>query len=142
LIKNEEDFNKIPRLINGFENNINFIFQEFIPNDFDYRILTLKDSVGSVEKRIRQNKDEHRNNHFLGAKGEYVKVENTDNNLKEISIKAAKAMKRDIAGVDIIVNKENGEIYVIEVNPFPGITWDTGYEEDALTSYFLKQSNL
>lgn len=138
LISNQSQLSKITQVLLEKENSSNYICQEFIPNDFDYRLLVLKDNCSTVLRRIRQNKNDFRNNSFLGGKEEFEEKSSTNEIIREIAIKAAKALKRDIAGVDIIVNKEDGKPFLIEVNPFPGITFESK-EEEEIVKYFISE---
>ena len=66
---------------------------------------------------------------------------------KELAEKAAQITKTEIAGVDIIINKETGELYILEVNPAPqfeGLEKYTGVNVAVtIIEYFesLKKSN-
>jgi D-alanine-D-alanine ligase-like ATP-grasp enzyme len=51
--------------------------------------------------------------------------------------KSASVLQRQVAGVDIIVNEDTGEPYILEVNPAPGFTYDMDEppEVKALANY-------
>jgi len=101
-----------------------FLFQRFIPNDFDFRFLVLGGKVGTISKRTRQNKDDHRNNAYVGATEEEVAPDAVSQAMKDDAIAAAEVFHRQVAGVDIIVDKNTGQHYILEVNASPGITFD------------------
>ncbi len=101
------------------------IFQDFIDNDGDYRIVVLGDEVIASIFKIRP-KDSIVSNMSKGAKAIPT---NIPNELKDIAIKAAKTLNIEFAGVDIIQDKKTGKFYVLEVNLSPQIT---------LTSYYSK----
>ena len=48
------------------------ILQEFIKNNFDYRMMILEDKAAVAEKRIRTKKGEFRNNASLGGKEIFI----------------------------------------------------------------------
>lgn len=112
------------------------VVQQFIPNDCDYRVLVFGGKVCAVMRRSRQSDDTHVNNTSAGGKGEMVSLEEFPEEWKDISLRAAAATnRRDIAGVDIIVDSETGKPYVLEVNKTPQI--ETGSNIDTKTEIFI-----
>jgi glutathione synthase/RimK-type ligase-like ATP-grasp enzyme len=105
-----------------------FVIQEFIDNSFDYRILTLGNNLGTALKRIRQNKNDHRNNVALGAIE--VEVISPPKELVSISIAAANCLNKDIAGVDLIFDVITNRYYIIEINSKPFFTNDTNVSSE------------
>lgn len=97
--------------------NTEIIMQEFIESDGDYRVHVLNDEVIAIMKRIASKK-EFRANFHLG--GSVEKVDEIDPEIRDLAIKAAKAVGAVWAGVDIIVNKKTNEAFVLEVNSSPG----------------------
>ena len=98
-------------------NHLNEIFylQEFIEhNNRDIRVLVIDDKAIAGMYRVSDN---WKTNIHAGARVEPIEL---TSELKSLAIKAAKAVKTEIAGVDI-VESENG-YYVIEVNSIPGFT--------------------
>lgn len=92
-----------------------FYLQEFIEhNNRDIRVLVLGDKAVAGMYRVS---DSWKTNIYAGAKMEPIDL--TDQ-LKELSIKAAKAVKTEIAGVDIIESEKGYQ--VLEVNSIPGFT--------------------
>lgn len=114
-----------------------FIFQEYIPNDSDYRLLVLGDKVQVAEVRKRVDDSSHLNNISQGAEELFIPVENMDPVLKEIAVKAAALFNLKVAGVDIVISKETNKPYVLEVNASPAFTYtDSSPEFAAIQSYF------
>ncbi len=92
-----------------------FYLQEFVQhNNQDIRILVLGDEAVAGMYRIS---DSWKTNIFTGAQPKPI---NLSDELKELAVKAAKATKTEIAGVDIL-ETDNG-LKVIEVNSIPGFT--------------------
>ncbi len=92
-----------------------FYLQEFIEhNNRDIRVLVIDDKAIAGMYRVSDN---WKTNVHAGARVEPIEL---TSELKSLAIKAAKAVKTEIAGVDI-VESENG-YYVIEVNSIPGFT--------------------
>lgn len=100
--------------------NQRFVLQQFIPNNGDYRILVMggRDVVVS----LRQGKgDTHLNNVSAGGTEELISAATVH---KEVRL-AKRAAKKDglqMAGVDIITDKDTGEPYILEVNRAPQLT--------------------
>lgn len=119
-----------------------FIIQEFIPNDCDYRCLVLGGKIELVLKRTRDaGSKSHLNNTSAGAVGEAVPVDVLSKDAKAAVIKAAKVLNRsEFSGVDLMLDKRNGNPYILEVNQMPQI--EIGAEIDkkmmVLLSYMEK----
>lgn len=95
--------------------------QEFIPNDFEYRILVTGNKIAATEKKIRSKKEAFRNNVHLGAKEEFVDISRVGNRIKKEALLAAKITNVQVAGVDIIERKDGSPI-IFEVNSCPAFT--------------------
>jgi len=92
-----------------------FYLQEFIKhNNRDIRVLVLGDKVIAGMYRISDN---WKTNIHAGARSEPIDL---NDEVIELAIRASKAVKTDISGVDIIESKEGYS--VLEVNSIPGFT--------------------
>ena len=98
-----------------------YVCQEFIPNQFDYRLLVGNGVVLSGEKRVRQN-DLYRNNAALGAQEIFLDLKEIPSEVKKLAIKATKISQLQWAGIDIVTNEITGKHYILEVNRRPGLT--------------------
>ncbi len=94
------------------------VIREFVPNDGDLRIFTVGYKAIGAMKRVPTREGEFRSNISQGGRGEKFELDNYSE-IKEIAEKAAEISKTEIAGVDIIINKETGKPYILEVNPSP-----------------------
>jgi glutathione synthase/RimK-type ligase-like ATP-grasp enzyme len=112
-----------------------YIFQEYISNDFDYRVVVANGKPISVCKRTRVN-DGYRNNVALGAKEEFFDVEDIPEPVLNIAIQSAQALKLNWAGVDVVTDKYTNKSYVLEVNRRPGLT-ENSSEMVAAYNYIL-----
>ena len=115
------------KLIKTYPHAASYLIREYIPNDGDYRLFTINYKVIAVMKRIPK-KGEFRSNISQGGTGIKIDLDSVPE-LIEIAQKAAKITKNDIAGVDIMINKETGVPYVLEVNrgpQFAGVSKATG----------------
>jgi glutathione synthase/RimK-type ligase-like ATP-grasp enzyme len=136
LIHNWQDLRNLPDKV-APGNKSPYIFQKFIPIDHEYRLLVLDNKVGVWEEKVSINEEEFRNNVALGAKEVFLDVVNLPKQMHDISVSAAQALGIEVAGVDIITEKETDKIYVLEVNRGPGLTYDqsVSYEFKALASF-------
>lgn len=93
-----------------------YMIQEYIETGSkDIRALVLGDKVLAAMQR-QATKEEIRANIHMGGIGTAYKL---DENTEQIALKAAKSVKAEICGVDILKNKT--KTAVIEVNTSPGI---------------------
>lgn len=106
LVDNEEDYNYAYHEIKA-----EYFCQEFIDHSYgmDLRVYVLGDKVLGCVKRISDSS--FKSNYSLGGRVE--KYELTDS-IKEISISAAKALRLDFCGIDLLFTKNS--FTVCEVN--------------------------
>lgn len=120
LIKNKKD---LETLVSKFPGK-KFMFQKFVDKSDEFRILVLGDDVGCFERKKSPDPNEFRNNVSLGANEDFIEIEKTPKEIKDISIAAAKSLGIEIAGVDVVVDK-NSNHWILEVNRGPGFTYDS-----------------
>lgn len=122
-------------------NNKLMLIQKFIPNDGDYRVITIKNKVELIIKKERiKGSKEFRANVARGGKA-------VKGVLPKDIIKMCEDISHhlvcDIVGFDIIQDKENGEYYVMETNSSPHFsTFSVISEIDIpgiLTDYIIKK---
>ncbi|OGC46687.1 hypothetical protein A3J98_00010 [candidate division WS6 bacterium RIFOXYC1_FULL_33_10] len=118
LIDSKDDIERTVKE-NGRYNR--YIFQEYISNDFDYRVVVANHKASSVCKRTRVG-DKYRNNVALGATEDFISIGNTPKDVIKIAVEASKALKLNWAGVDIVTDNKTDKHYVLEVNRRPGLT--------------------
>ena len=112
------------------------MFQEYIVNNFDYRVLVLGNIARSVAKRTRQQNGDHRNNTSLGAVESFFGPNEIDQKIVSIAESMSQALNLKIAGVDCIVDT-SGKPYYLETNIAPDLTVKS-IEEDAFVEYLSK----
>ncbi len=111
LVKNRTDFE---RLLEGeIENWNEYLVQEYLPIEYDIRVFVVGGKVLGAIKRSKAEND-FRTNASVGGSAE--KFDLTDE-MKDIALRATKAMSYEVAGVDII--QIENEIYILEVNIAP-----------------------
>ena len=98
-----------------------FIAQKFIPNDGDYRIIVMGDRVRFIMHRVSSS-DSHLNNTSQGGIATQLAIDALPPVVIEQSITIAKALHRDIGGVDMIIDKNTGKHYFLEANIMPQLS--------------------
>jgi glutathione synthase/RimK-type ligase-like ATP-grasp enzyme len=111
-----------------------FIAQSFIPNDSDLRILVLEGKVRLAIERRRKDESTHLNNTSQGASATLLEKEALEEQVYDLAIKAAAVMGRDIAGVDVMLEKNTKKPYILEVNASPQIA-SGAFESEKLDVY-------
>lgn len=101
--------------------DVQFVLQEYIPNDSDYRVLIMNGKVAMVIRRSGDGSS-HLNNTSQGGAAELVDVESIDAAIIDESIAAAHALKLQVAGVDVMQDTRTGDYYFLEVNNAPQIS--------------------
>ena len=117
LIQNEADFKKAWRL--ALKDDIQLIGQSYIDNDGDYRILVLGRVIALVIHRLRTNAKTHINNVSQGGSSRREEVKVIPPKVQQQSILATKLLDRQIAGVDVVKDKQSGKWYFLEINDGP-----------------------
>ena len=132
LVKNRKQLVEVLKSHKG----ITFIAQEYIPNDRDYRCLVLDGKVELVLERKRQDESTHLNNTSAGAEGRLVDVSTLPKlAIKDVVAAAERIGRTQFAGVDMIINCQTGQHYILEVNQTPQI--EIGAEVDAKMNALL-----
>jgi len=139
IIREFTDFDKL--LIENPKTD--FIFQEYIEIDREYRLLVLDGRVPFLEKKSKQNFKNFKVK-FINPEEHSIFVNNdaeSSSEIIDIAVESAKNLSLDIAGVDVCIEKETGKNYVFEVNRGPGIALDPkkSPELKAVTDYLKKR---
>ncbi len=112
-----------------------YMFQKFIPNEYDWGLLVANGEVVSGEKSYPKE-GEFRNNAQRGAREVFVEIEDIPKQIKDMAVKASKSLGLIWSRADIIVDKSTNIPYLLEVNRWPGIT--SGTSEVSAARHFLK----
>jgi glutathione synthase/RimK-type ligase-like ATP-grasp enzyme len=105
------------------------VAQSFVPNNGDYRFLVMGQKIVLAIWRRRQDSSTHLNNTSQGGFAELHDLSEIPSKVQMDSLKALKAVDRDIAGVDMVRDTETGKWYCFEVNDGPQIASGAFTEE-------------
>jgi len=91
-----------------------FLIQEYIRNDGDFRVITVGyQCVGGFKRQVKEEKL------ILNrSQGRSLSVE-VPAEVVEMAEKAARTLKVEVAGTDLVKDSQSGKVYVIEVNEAP-----------------------
>lgn len=131
------NFDELVKILDDNE-KIDFVIQEFIPNDCDYRCLIFDKEIKLILRRSRKSNDTHLNNTSAGAEGKIVALDEIDDKSKKMVVQAAELTNRDqFSGVDLLINSKTGRPYILEVNSTPEIEEGAQPDKkiDALLTY-------
>jgi hypothetical protein len=120
LVKNLSDINKLKKLKN-------YVCQNYINNDGDWRIIVIGGAPVGVLLR-KGKKDQFINNISKGADGSAENDIETLTMLRKISTKVASLFHSNFCGVDIIRDSITGEYFVLELNTAPQWFGDQGFQ--------------
>ena len=107
-----------------------FVLQEYIPNKGDLRVLVL-DEVASLVIRRTGNGSSHLNNTSQGGVAEIVPLNDIEPDILRMAERAAKLLKLQVAGVDVMYDERTNEPYLLEVNNAPQISSGSFIDEKA-----------
>lgn len=105
-----------------------FLIQTFIPNDGDYRALVVHGKLRGLIHR-KGEEGSHLNNTSKNGAAAWLPIDTFNAEQTEIAVRAAAIFGRDIAGVDVLVDKETNVPYILEVNRAPQIE-NASYPEE------------
>jgi len=121
FVKNDKDLTEKMKKLPKYKK---YLFQEFIPNDYDWGILVANGKVVSGE-RSYSCLGEFRNNTCNGAEEVFIDPKDIPLEIKEIALKASKVVGLSWSRSDIIIDKNTQIPYLMETNRLPGITAKT-----------------
>jgi len=113
LIKSEQDASEAL----AAEPNVDFLAQEFCPNDRDYRLLLVGDDQLLFERS--GSSDSHINNTSRGGEATHILSDTLPAEIVQKARELAEYLGLHIAGVDIMPHLETGKLYFLEINSQP-----------------------
>jgi glutathione synthase/RimK-type ligase-like ATP-grasp enzyme len=123
LVRSAKDFAEAERRL---EKSKLVIAQQYIENDGYHRVVVMAREPVQVVYRTAtlHEKDamrDHLNNPAGSANATEVDIDKADPEMLAMAIRASIAMGRDIAGVDIIQDRQTGQWYIAEANYNPSM---------------------
>jgi glutathione synthase/RimK-type ligase-like ATP-grasp enzyme len=113
LLKNRQELKAF--LAENIESDNKFIFQSFVPNKWDFRVIIVGGTAAKTYKRERDpSSDKHQNNMAQG--GAVFAVEKPDKKVIQLAEAAAISVNRQICGVDVLENSTDGSYVLLEIN--------------------------
>lgn len=96
-----------------------FILREFIPNDGDLRVFTVGyKAIGAMKRTAAHG--EFRSNISQGGVGTPFDLERRPD-VREMAEALSRGVGYEVAGVDIMLHRDTGEAYILEINAGPEI---------------------
>lgn len=126
------------------DENTSYVFQEFIPNCYDWGIVVGNGSILSAEKSYRNPSSDCFMNHAAsGAQEVFVPLIDIPQDVINMAIKASEVLNLTWARSDIVINSETDAPFILETNRSPRMT-PNSTEVTAFTEYiksFLSQKD-
>lgn len=142
LIRTKQDFY---RVLDEAPTAYIFAAQKYIENDGFLRVLVVGQDVGLVIRRSPTRHADRLKAHLnkpAGSKNaEKMALSECPNEVQELAVKAAVTLKRQVAGVDMVQDKQTKRWYILEVNNAPQIRSGSHLAEkaEAMARYFDKE---
>ncbi len=129
IVESMRSLNGIVQMILLYGKYLPIIIQEYIPLEYDVRVMVLDDKIiGAMKRNVITDDSDFRSNISLGAKAELIELTELE---KKDSITAAKAVDGRLVGIDFIPakNREKEKPYILEVNSMPGFSGIEGLKK-------------
>jgi len=132
-----KDLDRAIRILKDEANSdFEFVLQNYIENDGDYRFLFIGLDSAPLVIRRTPAAGSHLNNTSQGGQGSFIKLDSLPAEMLEYARQAARLLKREIGGADVLVDKQSGKILILEVNGTPALA--TGYGTDEKAARFAE----
>ncbi len=127
LIQSKQNFLKVCK--EAKQAGLDLIAQAFVAHDGHYRMLLLGKQVRLVNYRVHRLSDSRLKDPQLKVDTRLVDQGTIPGSIRQMGIKAASALMIDIAGVDLVKDKQTGTWYCLEVNEAPQLVTGSFLEE-------------
>jgi len=141
LIKSKKNFKAACKVTE--EDQLQMVAQKFIPNNGYYRVLVMgRNVVLAMSRKVNTEKNHLYNRDDNGAP-ELVNLLALPSDVHRLAIGAAQMLLLEVAGVDILQDKESGIWYCLEVNNSPQLVGGAYVKEKmrALGDFFITESS-
>ncbi|HSX18444.1 MAG TPA: RimK/LysX family protein [Candidatus Saccharimonadales bacterium] len=110
-----------------------YVLQKHVPNKGYLRVYVFGNTPSIAVSRIPHGHGNPSKTHLNNPRGSVnarlIDIQDLESSVKEIVVKSAKAMNRQIAGVDLIQDKKDNSWYILEVNNGPQLRTGSFTEE-------------
>jgi glutathione synthase/RimK-type ligase-like ATP-grasp enzyme len=139
LIKTKKDFMAACKTAD--EKSIDFIAQKYIPHDGHYRLLVLGKRLELTMYRIHKLSELRQKGIVREQETKLVENKEVPGSVRRMAIMASNVLSIDIAGIDMVKDKNDGKWYCLEVNDSPQLVTGSFTEEkqQAFSEYLTKQ---
>lgn len=120
-----QDGKEAVKILTTSESEKEYVIQNCIPNDGDFRLLFIGLDKEPLVFHRRASGDSHLNNTSQGGTGKLIEFNDFPREYVHIARRAAEVLGRELGGVDILFDKNTGKPYLLEVNGTPALA--TGY---------------
>jgi len=120
IVESMRSLNAFIQMILFYNKYLPIIIQEYIPLDYDVRVMVLDGEIlGAMKRKVITDGSDFRSNVSLGAEAEKIEITEIE---KDNAIKAAEAVDGKLVGIDFIPakNREKEQPYILEENSMPG----------------------
>lgn len=138
LVQSKEDFERVRE--RAVKDKTLYVCQRYVDNDGDYRVFVLNKNVEFVVGRTISSNSTHITNISQGGTATRIPLDEFGAEPSAIAVRAATIMDRQVAGVDLVFDKNEKKWLVFEVNNSPQVT-NGSFPEEKLKamSQFLQQ---
>jgi len=136
-IESLKSLHSVVQLLVREDEYVDIILQEYVPTDYDVRVIIVAgEIIGAMKRPVI--KDDFRSNVSQGSEPEIHEL--TELEASE-ALRAAQAVDGTIVGVDFIPskNREKDKPYMIEVNSTPGLMGIEAVFKDAASKPLIKE---
>ena len=130
LVQDAESFE---RILSASPDTAIFAAQAYVSNEGFYRLNVFGSDVAlAVYRHATSHKDPlkaHLNKPAGGANASMIELSDVPTEALELAVRGSMCMNRQIAGVDLVQDKQTGEWYILEVNNAPQIRSGSHTEE-------------
>ena len=139
VVRSQEDFDRLSA--EALRQSQYLVGQRFVPNNGDYRVLTMGKQIKLLIFRSRLDDTTHLNNTSIGGTARLADINELPSDIQMKCLEMAELMGRDIAGIDMVQNIETKEWYCFEVNDGPQLATGAFKEEkqQALAEYLERE---
>jgi glutathione synthase/RimK-type ligase-like ATP-grasp enzyme len=141
LVTDRETFAQYCQIVR--EGKLQMVAQAYIPNDGYYRIVIMGRAVALAMKRNIDSSRSHLYSKKIDAPAELVDPSALPGEVHQLAIAAAQQLSLEIAGVDVLQDKNTGMWYCLEVNNSPQLAGGAFVDEKlkALGAFYVQEMN-